>query len=149
MREMCSELQGLRSCCRCTHFETAGTGKLKRRRSAAQATPVKVKRRIAHERGLTVELKVVFAFQNVVENAEAAADAGLATSGGSQANPKRGAKFFLSGKFVPLGAPGSPGNTNPTGAFTNRCDCSSWNHGKRAPLSIRLGRVVFVAQAQR
>src|SRR5215472_4634005 len=42
---------------------------------------------------------------------------------GSHAKPKRGAQSFLSGKFAPLGAPGSPGNTRPVGALTNRCDC--------------------------
>src|SRR5262249_17315201 len=41
---------------------------------------------------------------------------------GSQANPTRGAKSFLSGKFEPLGAPLSPGKSKSTGAFGKRVD---------------------------
>src|SRR5215469_11943729 len=36
----------------------------------------------------------------------------------------RGAQSFLSGKLVPTGAPLSPGNTIPTGAFGNTVDCN-------------------------
>src|SRR5215472_2240551 len=43
---------------------------------------------------------------------------------GSHAKPSRGAQSFLSGKLEPLGAPWSPGNTRPGGAFTKRVDCS-------------------------
>src|SRR3982751_1424535 len=42
---------------------------------------------------------------------------------GSQAKPKRGAQSFLSGKFTPVGAPASPGNTRPGGALGKRVDC--------------------------
>src|SRR5450755_4247525 len=43
---------------------------------------------------------------------------------GSHANPKRGPKFFLFGKFTPFGAPRSPGKTIPSGAFENTVDCN-------------------------
>src|SRR5580658_9887814 len=58
---------------------------------------------------------------------------------GSQANPKRGAKFFLSGKFTPVGAPGSPGNTIPRGALGNRCDCNPGITEKLRPSVSYLG----------
>src|ERR1035441_6922175 len=42
---------------------------------------------------------------------------------GSYAKPRRGAQLFLIGKFDPAGAPLSPGNKRPSGAFGNRVDC--------------------------
>src|ERR1035437_7684793 len=43
---------------------------------------------------------------------------------GSHAIPMRGEKFVWSGKYQPRGAPGSPGNTNPSGAPGNFTDCT-------------------------
>jgi len=66
---------------------------------------------------------------------------------GSQANPKRGAKFFLSGKLVPVGAPLSPGNTNP-GARREIVSTVVRESLRRFALGVGLGCVVFVAQSE-
>src|ERR1700747_3883345 len=57
----------------------------------------------------------------------------------SQANPTRGAQFFLSGKFTPVGAPGSPGYTNPVGALGNSCDCNPGMTEKERPCVSSFG----------
>src|SRR6266849_5459733 len=59
----------------------------------------------------------------------------------SQANPNRGAQSFLSGKFDPVGAPGSPGKTMPAGALTKRCECRPGITEKERPCKSFLGEL--------
>ena len=42
---------------------------------------------------------------------------------GSQAMPTRGANAFISVEIRPAGTPGSPGYSNPAGAFGMTVDC--------------------------
>ena len=77
------------------------------------------------ERRLPIELQIVFAFQDVVEDAQTAPNAGLAVSKNVLSKTKAAAQNrSCPGKFAPFGAPGSPGKTRPWGALGNRCDCN-------------------------
>src|SRR3989442_1135792 len=58
---------------------------------------------------------------------------------GSHANPIRGAQSLKSELFEPRGAPASPGNNTPTGAFGNTEDCCPKASENERPCVSNLG----------
>src|SRR5271169_5814360 len=102
--------------------------------------------RRAHERGLAVELKIIFAFQDVIENADAAAQAGLAVSGWVPGKTEARCKIFLVGEVRSGRGTGIAGKHQSLRRVGKSSRLISRNHRKTAPLGVELGRVVFVAQ---
>src|ERR1700733_569994 len=69
--------------------------------------------RVADEWGLAVELKVIFTLENIVENAETAADAGFAAAGRVPGESEAGREVFLVRKVGTLGDAGIAGKYQP------------------------------------
>ena len=76
----------------------------------------------AHEWRLAVELKIVFAFQDVIENAYAAANAGLAGSGRVPSKSEARCEVFLVGEVRSAGGAGVAGKHQSQRRVVNRCD---------------------------
>src|ERR1700733_549782 len=114
-----------------------------------RANAVEEETRLRIKRDLAVELQVIFALQDVIKKSEAAADAGLAASGGVPGKAEAGRKVLLIGEVHAGWRPGIAGEHHPQRRVGKSLRLQSWNHRKAAALSVGFGRVVFVTQTHR
>src|ERR1022692_1983623 len=92
--------------------------------------------RITHERGLTVEIKVVFPFQNVVEHAETAADARFSTPRRVPGKSEAGREVILDGKVRTLGNTAISRENHSQRRIHKPLRLLSGNYRKGAPLRV-------------
>src|SRR5271156_5403242 len=99
----------------------------------------------SYERRLAVELKIVLALQNVVENPAPSAQAGLAGSSRVPGKSETRRKIIPVGEVRSFGGAGVAGKDESGRRISKAVRLESRNHRKGAPLGVILGRVVFVA----
>ena len=104
--------------------------------------------RFAVERWRAVELQVVFALQHIVENADAATEAGLAAASRAEGKADARPKICLVRK---VGTPGSSrvsGKDEAERGIRKSCRLISGNNGKTSTLRVKLGRAVLIAKPE-